>query len=45
MDAVSQGKLGDGWFLSAASALAAVPQRVKKLFVLDKYPDEGIFAI
>lgn len=45
VDAVSQGKLGDGWFLSAATALAANPKRVKKLFVLDKYPQEGIFAV
>ena len=45
LDAVGQGKLGDGWFLSAAAALATVPKRVKKLFVFEKYPQEGIFAI
>ena len=38
LDAVGQGKLGDGWFLSAAAALAAVPKRVKKLFIFEKYP-------
>jgi hypothetical protein len=31
-DAVQQGRLGDSWFLSAATALAEYPHRVKKLF-------------
>lgn len=43
-DAVQQGRLGDEWFLSAATALAEYPDRVKKLFMLDEYPKEGIFA-
>jgi len=45
MDAASQGRLGDGWFLSAANALAGVPSRVKKLFVLENFSEEGIFAV
>jgi len=32
--AAQQGKLGDSWFLSAATALAEVPDRVKKMFVI-----------
>jgi calpain-15 len=32
-----QGALGDCWFLTAISALAEYPQRVKRLFLNDKY--------
>ena len=34
-NAVEQGRLGDAWFLTAATALAEYPERVKKMFVLD----------
>ena len=31
--------------MSSAAALASDPARVKKLFLFDNYPAEGIFAI
>ena len=40
-----QGALGDCWFLSSASALAEVPERIHKIFVNDKYPTDGAFEV
>lgn len=40
-----QGYLGNCWFISAAAALAEVPQRVENLFVNDAVNDEGIYAL
>ena len=44
-DAVQQGRLGDAWFLSAATALAEYPERIKRIFLLQSFQPEGIFAI
>jgi len=42
---VRQGELGDCWFLSAAAALAERPERLKKIFVNQEYPENGAFRI
>lgn len=40
-----QGELGDCWFLSSASAVAAVPSRIQKMFVNTEYSTDGAFEI
>lgn len=42
---IPSGDLGNTWFLSALSALAEKPDRIKKLFVVGHYADEGIHAL
>lgn len=41
-----QGDLGDCWFLSSASAIAAVPERIHRIFQNQNYPvAEGAFGL
>ena len=42
---VKQGDLGDCWLLSAASALAENPERIKKLFDNEEYSANGMFTV
>jgi hypothetical protein len=42
-DGVTQGLLGDCWFLASAAALAEHPERIKKIFTNKEYSAEGIF--
>ena len=42
---IKQGSVGDCWFLSAASALAEHPDRIKRLFENKEYSEEGIYKI
>jgi hypothetical protein len=37
--------LDNVWLLSALSALAERPRLIKKLFLVQKYPTEGIHAL
>ena len=40
---VRQGSVGDCWFLASASALAEVPERVKRVVWNDSYDKNGAF--
>lgn len=41
-----QGELGDCWFLSTASSLAAYPARIKEIFRgIEEYPKDGVFQL
>lgn len=42
---IPSGKLADIWLLSALSALAEKPERIKKLFVVGRYAKEGVHAL
>jgi calpain-15 len=44
-DDIKQGALGDCWFMCALSSLAEMPQLVERLFITQKYNDEGIYRI
>ena len=44
-EAVVQGGVGDCWFLSAMSAVAETPSRIKGLFENTEYPKNGALAI
>ena len=44
-DSVQQGKLGDFWFLATAAAIAEQPERIKDIFVVQKFTNSGIFAV
>lgn len=41
--AAQQGRLGDCWFLAAASALAEFPDRVKLMYSNTGYSNTGVF--
>lgn len=38
-----QGKLGDCWFIAAASAVAEYPNRIKNVFINNDFTKSGIF--
>jgi len=40
---MKQGSLGDCWFLAAASAIAEVPDRMKRVAWNDSYDKKGAF--
>lgn len=40
-----QGRLGDCWFLAAASSIAEHPERLKKIFTNKEYPKNGVFQV
>jgi len=40
-----QGYLGDCWILSAASAIAIDPEKIKKLFLTDHLNSAGVYAL
>lgn len=42
-DGVKQGGLGDCWFMAAASAIAEVPDRMKRVIWNDEYDKNGAF--
>ena len=42
---IKQGRLSDSFFLSAISAIAEHPERIKKMFVEPKVLKEGIFGV
>ena len=42
---IEQGRLSDGYMLSALAAISEKPSRVRKLFVTDKLHQPGIFAV
>lgn len=42
---IKQGLLGDCYFLSILSALAEVPDRITKLFITDRFSEDGLYAV
>ena len=42
---IKQGRLADSFFLSALSAIAENPGRIRNMFVSDKILKEGIFGV
>ena len=44
---IDQGKLGDCWFLAAATALAEVPERIERIFLNNKNEasPNGIYGV
>ena len=42
---VSQGALGDCWFLGAVSALAERPDLIKRLFITDEVNQAGVYCV
>lgn len=42
---VSQGQLGDCWFLSAVASIAENPRLVEQLFITKEVNDEGVYKI
>lgn len=39
---IKQGELGDCYFLSSLSALAEIPEIIKKIFITKSYQQNGI---
>ena len=42
---IKQGQLGDCWFMCALASLAEMPNLVERLFITQKYNEEGLYRI
>lgn len=44
-DDIKQGQLGDCWFMCALASLAEMPHLVERLFITQKYNEEGLYRL